>query len=144
MLDPIQMFLRITRLGCLCFSIEHWCYHFVRLQGTNVIQSFLFAFCDRASELPVRSPSRKQLDPTFFSPNWGEPVRRNDHFWVRSRMDVNLNFAALAGHSRTTDERICALALGMRFFLLFRFFFCFVFSYLFKSSFRTKHHASHA
>ena len=67
MLDPIQMFLRVIRLGSSLFTIEHRSYQFVRLQGTNVIQSFLFAFCDRASELLIRSPSRNQLDLFFFS-----------------------------------------------------------------------------
>ena len=42
MLDPIQMGLRIIRLGCSRFTIEHRSYQFVRLQDTNMIQIFLF------------------------------------------------------------------------------------------------------
>ena len=65
MLDPIQMGLRIIRLGCSRFTIEHRSYQLVRLQGTNVIQIFLFAFCDRASVLPICSPSLNPCDPDF-------------------------------------------------------------------------------
>ena len=95
--------------------------------------------------LPICSPSRNQLDPTFFLQT-GESVRRVDHLWVRSRVDVHLDFVALACHPRTTDERIYALALGTCFFAFSFFVFCFSFFFLslFKSSFRTKHHTSHA
>ena len=41
---PIQMGLRTIRLGCSRFTIEHRSYQFVRLQGTIVIQIFLFVF----------------------------------------------------------------------------------------------------
>ena len=42
--DPIQMGLRTIHLGCSRFTIEHRSYQFVRLQGTLVIQIFLFVF----------------------------------------------------------------------------------------------------
>ena len=114
-------------------------YYFVRLQGTNVIQIFLFAFCDRASVLLIRSPSRNCPDPTFAS-NGRELVRRSDHFWVRSR--VELNFEALTCHPRTTDERIRAPALGTCVFLSFFVFFRFFFLYPFKS--RPSYKVSHS
>ena len=147
MIDSIQMGLRIIRLGCSRFTIEHRSYQFIYLQGTNAIQIFLFAFCDLASLLLIRSPSRNQCDQVFLfafcdrasvllicspsrkhlhptlSPNGGDPVRRSDHFWVRSRK--HLKFEALACHPRTTGDL-------ETFFLLFRFFFvCLVFLYPF-------------
>ena len=42
--DPIQMGLRTILLGCSRFTIEHRSYQFVRLQGTIVVQIFLFVF----------------------------------------------------------------------------------------------------
>ena len=61
------MGLRIIRLGCLRFTIEHWSYQIVRLQGTTVFQIFLFAFCDRAYVQLNCSPSWSHIGPTFFS-----------------------------------------------------------------------------
>ena len=106
----------------------------LRLQGTIVIH-ICFFYPDRTDtthcvyeRISAASwSSRSTIRSNFFSPNWGEPLRRGDHFWVRSRVDVHLNFAALACHlsmpefTWATDERICVLALGMCFFL-FRFF----------------------
>ena len=103
------------------FSSEH---QFVRLQEKNVIKIFLFArsrssigatnslafkepmrsrffcsrFCERAS---IRSPSGNHLHPPF-SLAGGEPGRRGDHFWVRSRVELNLE--ALACYPRTSKE----------------------------------------
>ena len=95
MLDPIQMGLRIIRLGYSRFKIEHRSYQFVRLQGTNVIQIFLFAFCDRASVLLTRSSSRNHCDPGFsvrvLRSSIQQPIMRIedrlfDRGWVRSAM----------------------------------------------------------
>ena len=151
MLDPIQMDLRIIRLGCSHFTIEHRSYHFVCLQGINVIQIVLFAFCDLASVLVFRSQSRNQCDPDFsvrilrsnisatnsfafkepsppnFFSNRGEPVRRGDHFWVRSKVELKLE--ALARHPRTLKERIRVPR--NVFFFFYVFFSCFVFLYPF-------------
>ena len=40
-------------------------YQFARLQGINVIHIFLFALCDRAPVLLIRSSARNQCDPGF-------------------------------------------------------------------------------
>ena len=60
---------------------------------------FCSRFCERAS---IRSPSGNHLHPPF-SLAGGEPGRRGDHFWVRSRVELNLE--ALACHPRTSKER---------------------------------------
>ena len=102
-------------------------------------------FSARASVLLVRSPSRNQCDPEFsvrvfvsehqfvrlqgtisthlFSLAGGEPGRRGDHFWVMSRVELNLE--ALACHPRTSKS--APARLGTFFFLSFHFSFSFSF-----------------
>ena len=91
---------------------------------THTIQIFCSRFCERAS---IRSPSGNHLHPPF-SLAGGEPGRRGDHFWVRSRVELNLE--ALACHPKTTKERTRAPWNVFSFFSFFAFFSLYFFVFL--------------
>ena len=99
-----------------------------------MIQIFLFAFCDRAPVLLIRSPSRNHLDPTFFLQTGENPY------------DAVIILGQIPGGC---EPELCATSLLPKdngctwnvFFFIFFVLFCFI---LFKSSFRIKHNTSHA
>ena len=118
MLDPIQMGLRITRLGCSRCTIEHRSLQTRSSSRNQCDPDFVGSILRSSTSFTYSSAFKEPTRSNVFSPNGGEFVRRSNHFWGRSR--VELNFEALACRLRATNERIrTPAARGTGFFPLF-------------------------